>query len=393
MFDYAVVGKGLIGAAAARYLSQTQKNVALIGPDEPDNWQDHQGVFASHYDQGRITRILDVDLTWATLAKRSIDQYHTLEQASGIRFYYPVGGLQVGPVPKKPDDFIVRTEEVGHTLTTNFKTYTGQTLQDRFPFFHLPEGLAGIFESEPAGYINPRSLIAAQLKIAGQQGTAIIREQVVSIRQNKETVEIQTAAGQTYLSHKVLIAAGAYTNQLLDRQLEFELRARTILLAELPAAEVTRLKQMPTLIHRVISSSLVDSIYMLPPIKYPDGKYYIKIGGGNIPVIIVNTFDELNDWFRSGGSRAEAEALKAVLLSLLPGLQVTSFHFKPCVTTYTPHDHPFIDVIEDRHIFVAAGGCGSAAKSSNEIGRVAAMLVEHDRWHYDLDHKTFRAST
>jgi len=40
---------------------------------------------------------------------------------------------------------------------------------------------------------------------------------------------------------------------------------------------------------------------------------------------------------------------------------------------------------------VAAGGCGSAAKSSNEIGRVAALLVEHGNWTYDLDDAIFKA--
>ena len=60
MFDYIVIGKGLIGSAAGRYLSATGTKVALIGPHEPENWPAHQGVFASHYDQGRLTRVLEV---------------------------------------------------------------------------------------------------------------------------------------------------------------------------------------------------------------------------------------------------------------------------------------------------------------------------------------------
>ncbi len=35
MFDYLVIGKGLIGSVAARYLSQESNKVALIGSDEP----------------------------------------------------------------------------------------------------------------------------------------------------------------------------------------------------------------------------------------------------------------------------------------------------------------------------------------------------------------------
>jgi sarcosine oxidase len=73
--------------------------VALIGPDEPaDRWT-HQGVFASHYDEGRITRILDADRIWALLAQRSIARYREIEARSGIPFYHEVGHLTVGPEP------------------------------------------------------------------------------------------------------------------------------------------------------------------------------------------------------------------------------------------------------------------------------------------------------
>ena len=92
--DIAVIGNGLIGSAASRYLSAAGLNVAAIGPDEPANWKTHTGVFASHYDQGRITRVVDTSPTWATLAKRSIDQYPIIEEASGIRFHHPVGCLR-----------------------------------------------------------------------------------------------------------------------------------------------------------------------------------------------------------------------------------------------------------------------------------------------------------
>ena len=50
----AVIGRGMIGAAAARHLSKMGHDVALIGPDEPADFSRHDGVFGSHYDEGRI---------------------------------------------------------------------------------------------------------------------------------------------------------------------------------------------------------------------------------------------------------------------------------------------------------------------------------------------------
>jgi sarcosine oxidase len=51
MYDYIVVGKGLFGAAAARYLGKFSDKTAIIGPDEPADPDSYDGVFASHYDQ------------------------------------------------------------------------------------------------------------------------------------------------------------------------------------------------------------------------------------------------------------------------------------------------------------------------------------------------------
>ena len=66
-FDVAIVGAGLFGSAAARHLSKVSDGVALIGPKEPQQKSTHKGVFASHYDTSRLTRVIDPNLVWGTL--------------------------------------------------------------------------------------------------------------------------------------------------------------------------------------------------------------------------------------------------------------------------------------------------------------------------------------
>lgn len=57
VYECIIIGRGLIGSAAAKYISNSQTNVALIGPDEATVLK--QGiVFASHYDRARIQRIV-----------------------------------------------------------------------------------------------------------------------------------------------------------------------------------------------------------------------------------------------------------------------------------------------------------------------------------------------
>jgi sarcosine oxidase len=95
--DVAVIGRGLMGSAAARHLAEAGRDVGLIGPDEPADRARHAGVFGSHYDSGRIARILDPQLLWARMAERAIHRFRDQEAASGIRFFSEVGALFIAP--------------------------------------------------------------------------------------------------------------------------------------------------------------------------------------------------------------------------------------------------------------------------------------------------------
>ena len=93
-YDLVVVGRGLVGSAAARHAAEAGHRVAIVGPTERS--QPDVGVYGCHNDEGRITRRLDVDPTWAALASRSMDRYADIEARSGIRFHDAVGCLAVG---------------------------------------------------------------------------------------------------------------------------------------------------------------------------------------------------------------------------------------------------------------------------------------------------------
>ena len=179
MFDVLVIGKGLMGSAAARYLQGFGANTAVLGPDEPQNPQTHDGVFASHYDQGRITRRLSKDIAWATLADRSIAQYRELEAHSGIHFYEPTGGLYVGPNDGS-HAYWQHAAAIGQRFGVAYDDLSADELAARLPRLRFPAGFAGILEHAPAGYINPRGVIAAQLAVFAARGGTILRETAVS---------------------------------------------------------------------------------------------------------------------------------------------------------------------------------------------------------------------
>ena len=75
-------------------------------------------------------------------------------------------------------------------------------------------------------------------------------------------------------------------------------------------------------------------------------------------------------------------------MSLLPNAQIDSWVQKPCVVTNTATEHPYIGWVEEG-VAVALGGCGSAAKSSDELGRLASTLFLPDGWNDSLPASAF----
>src|ERR1700733_1143507 len=170
MFDYAVVGKGLIGSAAARYLSGQSNSVVVIGPDEPADLKSHNGVFASHYDSGRITRILDTEYVWALAAKRSIDRYRMIEEKSGVQFFHAKGCLKVVPAGDWGLNYLAANEANGIKLGAKSVRWDGAFLKQRLPFLSFDANANAVFEEGTGGWIDPRKLVEAQLIIAGKNG-------------------------------------------------------------------------------------------------------------------------------------------------------------------------------------------------------------------------------
>lgn len=391
VYDVAVVGNGMIGSAAARYLSAAGLTVAAIGPGEPAERVTHSGVFASHYDQGRITRIIDPDPVWGLLAKRSIAEYQALEEQSGITFHGKVGCLRISPDAAAAGDTLHQAEAVGRDLDAAYTVEnTDEGLLEIFPFLHVPAGATALWERGGAGYVNPRQLVQAQLTAAAQNGVTVIAETVTDIAKQATDVTLTTDYNRQVQAQRILISAGAYSSWLLERPLVYQRKAVTVVLAELALAEAERLRALPSIIYRLDNHPVLSSIYSLPPIRYPDGKVYLKIGGPLKVPELVHTPDEIRDWFQGQGNPVEAKALEEVLFAMLPGLAVESIHSSPCVVTYTAHEQAYIGQIDDQ-VYLATGGCGSSAKSSNEIGRVGALLVEHQgEWHYDVSAENFR---
>ena len=368
----AVIGRGMIGSAAARHLAESGISTALIGPLEPEDRKTSPGPFSSHPDEGRITRIFGRTPVWAALAAASLARYSDIAARSGINFYTASGCAAVFP---DASTWIAAAE--GYELEASM--VSADWLRERTGIA-APPGNEIAFESAPAGHINPRRLVAAQAVLAEMAGASVIEHAGETVSRSNSCFEVAGVWG-SLTADRVLIATGAFGAELMDRELDLERRARTTLMAEMePRAE------LPTLISAAPDERLHE-IYWCPPVPYPFGKTCLKAGGNMVDTRVLESGD-LVEWFHSDGDPEEIDALEVSVRSLLPDVDIATITTAPCVITGTPTGHPYIGFVDDG-LAVAIAGNGSAAKSSDELGRLGAALVTDGDWTEGLDASIF----
>lgn len=366
-YDHAVVGAGPMGASAAKYLASAGARVALVAPGHHTTG-DHR--HSSHADVSRIARALDPDPVWATLGRRSIERYRSLEASTGIDFFSRVGSLLVLEEPA-PDGRPGTSDPAAFDAAgTPYEHLDARALERCFPYLDLGRDAVGLFERD-AGIIDPRRFVDAQIATGVQHGLEVLRVPMESVAPGPTGHVVGLTDGTTLQAGRVLLALGAYSRfdpacAVADRLVVY---GRTIIHVEVPAGFVALSEGMPALRIR----GREHGFYLVPPTRYPDGRWYLKIGGGPRTETL-DSPGELEDWCRGDGDRAVAELLTAQVHRLFPDLTPVAVRRQTCIITVPDGGYPYITGGADG-IGVVTGGNGAGAKSGDELGRLAAEMI------------------
>ena len=378
--DVAVVGRGILGSPCARVLAEAGCSVLLIGQGEPADRRTHDGVFASHHDDTRITRVIDPDPLRAWLGHRALDDFRRLEASTGERILTEVGHLWIAT-----SDEIDTLVEADLRFGLGCSRHDAAGLSSVFPNLSVPGGLQGLFQPDRAGYLDPRAYVRAEGLAFGSAGGTVLEALVTSVRDIGTTVLIETSAG-TITADRAVLATGAFFahGDTPAASLDLTVGTHTMLTVEIPPAEAERLADLPSLILKPGEPG--RDCFVLPPKFLPDGRAVIKIGVSHQGLRL--TVDEITAWFRTDGDPEQADRQEGLLTDLLPGLAVLGRTTAPCVTTYTPSGHPVIDDLTPR-VSAVIGGNGYVAKCAPAIGEIAAGRLIGEPWPTGVDRELF----
>ncbi|HSN08209.1 MAG TPA: FAD-dependent oxidoreductase, partial [Hanamia sp.] len=186
-----------------------------------------------------------------------------------------------------------------------------------------------------------------------------------------------------------LLAPGSFVNflNLLKRKLILKIKSETTIWVKVNEQEAQRLSSLPGLLYKINEPEIQD-IYLIRPLKYPDGNFYLKMGANLPNDIHFTSLPEVQEWFKNGHKKDNRPVLEKALKSILPNLLIEEIHEKKCIVCYTQHGKPYIGPIE-KGLFVAAGGNGYAAMSSDALGKIAATVLLENRFPAEFSAKDF----
>jgi len=361
--DFAVIGAGPFGAAAAMHLAEAGAgSVALIGPSEQPDATTPAQLLASHYDESRNATAMDSDFEWADLAFRSVGPLRDLEKRTGIEIFKEIGSLRVTQAPFDSGYFDlsgIRASAV--RLGIALVELQMPELNSRFSGVRFDPGSVGLLQEGGAGMINPRRLVRALRQVATELGATWLDDEVARIERVAGAVEIETRSGQRLRAAKVLVATGAGP---LGWGLLADPRRVT------PAGHVpTHIAvpddfetDMPPVMLTTSAAGEFFGGFVAPPVIYPDGRRYLKAVG---QTLVMKDRSLLPD--------QEAGTVRAVQ-RLFPDLVVGAVRSERCTTTDSRTGRPIIEWV-DESIAVAIAGNGKGVKAALEIGRRAATLL------------------
>jgi sarcosine oxidase len=346
--DVVVVGGGVMGAAAAWQLADRGAAVVLL-----ERFQPGHGYGASH-GASRIFRFAYPDPYYVAMARAALPLWREVEQRSGRRLLVMTGGVDHGPSADL-DDIALALDCVdvpGEWLAPREaeRRWPGLRFEDRV-LFH-PAG----------GRLHADDCVSALVQLASEAGAVVhYGVRVEELVRTASGLDVK-AAEDGYRARRVVVTAGAWTEQLLGQLLPLPtLRVTQEQPAAFPARDETAL--WPSFIHHR------DPRHA--PLEFV---YGLQSPGEGVKVGFHRAGQPCHPDRRSFlPEPSQLAALQRYVHEWAPGLAADSP--VPISCTYTSTESQDFVLDADGPLTVGAGFSGHGFKFAPLVGRMLADLA------------------
>jgi monomeric sarcosine oxidase len=236
-------------------------------------------------------------------------------------------------------------------------------IERRWPGFHVPENLAGVFDPR-GGYLLVEDCVRAHLQAAKEAGAALLpNTEVHNWKATDDEVRVRTSAGE-FAAARLVITAGAWATQLLkDVKVALTVRRKSLFWFETNSPQYDVASGLPVYLFELPTGTF----YGFPKLD-PRGVKVAEHSGGQTITDPANV------------SRAvdpdDQRQLREFLALCMPQVSHRVADHAVCLYTMSP-DENFIVDLHPAHANVAfaAGLSGHGFKFAPVLGRALADVA------------------
>ena len=354
-FQVAIVGLGGIGSSAA-YWASRRVGADVLGLERFELGHER----GASQDHSRLIRLSYHAPHYVRFAQEAYRAWDEVQEDAGERLIVKTGGVDLYPESAYGwmDDYTTSLDEVG----VPYEWIGADELMRRWPQWVVSPDVRAMVQAD-TGVLAAAAANAAHRRLAVRAGATLVdRARVLTIHEVGGLYELQTEAG-TYRAERVILAADAWTNELLAqlwRPIDLTVTQEQVHYYASRDADAFAPERFPVWIWQG-----VPSFYGLPAFDGQGTKIGQDVGGAQVT----------GDTRSFEPDAAYSARLDAFMQDRLPGGYGAYQTRKTCLYTMTP-DRDFVIDLVPGHERVAIGqGAAHAMKFASVFGRSLVELV------------------
>jgi sarcosine oxidase len=357
-----VIGCGGLGSAALYRLSR-RLGAGVLGIERFRLGHDRGGS----QDHSRIIRLAQHQPAYAALAPAAYAAWRAVEEASGRRILTLTGGLVIEDAAHRAsgdagsrtlDGYAAMFEKFG----VDYELLEAGQVAGRWPQFRFDGDERALYQRD-TGIVDAERANAVHASLARSHGAHVLENTPVrSVKPSAAGVEVRTDE-ERYLAERVVVAGGAWTNQLLadcGTRLPLTVTQEQVTYYATPRLEEFSPEHFPVFMWHGAHNYYGFPVY---------GEVATKLGehmGGPEVTAETRTFEP---------DPARQARYRTFLERHIPGFAGPELYSKTCLYTIPPDQNFVLDALPEDPRIVVAVGAGHAYKFAALIGQILAELA------------------